>query len=112
MEVKRSKKWKNLRAKSGSNSKQNAISNASNVGKDDMLLNVSHSNHSNCCDVSENVKDSPDSFLGTNMGSETNVGSDRIQNEKTETESSRDEMTVVKVNETFITDNRTVRKKK
>ena len=112
LEVKRSKKWKNVREKSGSNSKQNASSNASNVEKDDMLLNVSHSNHSNCCDVSENLKDSPDSFLGTNMVSETNVDSNRIQNEKTETERSRNEMTVVKVNETFITDNRTVRKKK
>ena len=101
-----------LREKSGSNSKQKASSNASNVDKDDMLLNVSHSNHSNCCDVSENLKDSPDSFLGTNMVSETNVDSNSIQNEKTETESARDEMTVVKVNETFITDNRTARKKK
>ena len=112
LEVKRSKKWKNVREKSGSNSKQNASSNDLNVDKGDMLLNVSHRNHSNCCDVSENLKDSPDSFLGTNMVSETNVDSNSIQNEKTETESARDEMTVVKVNETFITDNRTVRKKK
>ena len=46
------------------------------------------------------------------MISETNVDSNNIQNEKTKTESARDEMTVVKVNETFITDNRTARKKK
>ena len=107
LEVKRSKKWKNVREKSGSNSKQNASSNALNVDKDDMLLNVPHSNRSDCCDVSENLKDSPDSFLGTNMVSKTNVENNNIQNEKTETQSARDEMTVVKVNETFITDNST-----
>ena len=101
-----------MREKSVSNSKQNASSNASNVDKDDMLLNMSHSNHSNCCDVSENLKDSSDSFLGTNMVSETNVDSNSIENEKTETVSATDEMTVVKVNETFITDNHTARKKK
>ena len=56
--------------------------------------------------------DSLDSFLETNMVSETNVHRNNIQTEKTETESAADEMTVVKVNETFITDNRTARKKK
>ena len=78
----------------------------SNVDKDDMLLNMSHSNHG------KSLKDSPDSFLGTNMVSESNVDSNNIQNENTETESARDERTVVTVNETFITDNRTARKKK
>ena len=96
----------------GRNSKQNASSNTSNVDKDNILLNVWHSNHGNSCDVSEKLKDSPGSFLVTNMISETNVDSNNIQIEKTETESARDEMTVVKVNETFITDNRTARKKK
>ena len=112
LEVKRSKKWENVREKSGSNSKPSASSNASYVDKNDMLFNVSHSNHSNCCDVSENLKDRSDSFLGTNMVSETNVDSNSMQNEKTETESARDEMAVIKVNKTFITDNRTARKKK
>ena len=46
------------------------------------------------------------------MVSETNVDSNNIQNKNTETESAIDKMTVVKVNETFITDNRTARKKK
>ena len=46
------------------------------------------------------------------MISETNVDSNNIQNEKTETVGARDEMTVVKVNETFITDNRTAGEKK
>ena len=39
--VKRSKKWKDFREKSRSNSKQNASTNAQNVDKDNMLLNVS-----------------------------------------------------------------------
>ena len=101
-----------MREKWGSNSKQNASSNTSNVDKDNILLNVSHSNHGNCCDVSEHLKDSPGTFLVTNMISETNVDSNNIQNEKTETVGARDEMTVVKVNETFITDNRTAGEKK
>ena len=46
------------------------------------------------------------------MVSETNVDSNSIQNEKTKTERARDEMTMGNVNETFITDNRTARKKK
>ena len=112
LEVKRSKKWKNVREKSGSNSKQNASSNAPNVDKDTMLLKVSHKNHNDCCYVRENLKDSPDSFLGTNMVSEANVDNNKIKNENTKMESAVDEMTVVKVNETFITDNRPVRKKK
>ena len=112
MEVKRSKKWENVRQKSESNSKQNASSNSPNFDKDNILLNVSHGNHSNCCDVRENLKGIPYSFFGTNMVSETNVDSNNIQNENTETESAIDKMTVVKVNETFITDNRTARKKK
>ena len=112
MEVKRSKKWKNVREKSESNSKQNASSNAPNVGKDNMLLNVSHNNDSDCCDVKENLKDSLDSFLGTNMVSEAKIDSNNIQNENTKMENAIDEITVVKVNETFITDNHTSRKKK
>ena len=47
-----------------------------------------------------------------NKISETNVGSNNIQNKNTEIERARNEMTVVKVNETFITDNRTARRKK
>ena len=105
LEVKRSKKWKNVREKSGSNSKQNASSNAPNVDKDTMLLKVSHKNHNDCCYVRENLKDSPDSFLGTNMVSEANVHNNKIKNENTKIESAIDEMAVVKVNETFITDN-------
>ena len=112
MEIKRSKKWKNVREKSGSNSKQNASSNIPNVDKNSMLLNVSHKNHSDCCYVRENLKDSPDSFLGTKMVSEANVDSNKTKNENTKTESAIDEMFVVKVNEPFITDNRTARKKK
>ena len=46
------------------------------------------------------------------MVSETNVDSNNIQNGKTETESAIDKMSVIKVNKTFITDNRTGRKKK
>ena len=46
------------------------------------------------------------------MVSETNVDSNKTKNENTKTESAIDEMTVIKVNETFITDNRTARKKK
>ena len=110
--VKRSKKWKNVREKSRSNSKQNASSNTPNVGKDNLLLNVSHNNYSDCCDVKENLKESPDSFLRTNMISEANVDSNNIQDKNTETDSVMDEVTVVKVNETFITDNHTARKKK
>ena len=112
LEVKRSKKWKNVREKSESNSKQNASSNAPNVGKDNMLLNVSHNNDSDCCDLKENLKDSLDSFLGTNMVSEANIDSNNIQNENTKMENAIDEIIVVKVNETFITDNHTSRKKK
>ena len=41
-----------------------------------------------------------------------NVDSNNIQNENTRTESAIDEINVVKVNETFITDNRTTRQKK
>ena len=112
LEVKRSKKWKNAREKLGNNSKHNASSNASNVDKDNMLLNVSHNNHSYCCDLRQNLKDSPASFLRTNKISKTNVRSNNIQNKNTEKERARNEMTVVKVNETFITDNRTARRKK
>ena len=112
LEVKRSKKWKNVREKSGSKSKQNASSNAPNVDKDNMLLNVSHNNHSNCCNMREKLKDSPDSFLGTNVVSEANVDSNNIKNENTKTKSVIDEMTVLKVNETFFADSRTARKKK
>ena len=60
----------------------------------------------------EKLKDSPDSFLGTNVVSEANVDSNNIQNENTKTKSVIDEMTVLKVNETFFVDNRTARKKK
>ena len=109
MEVKRLMKWKKVREKSGSNSKQNASSNAPNADKDNMLLNMSHNNYSNCCDVKDYLKDSPESFLGTNMVSETNVDSNNIQNENTNMESAIGEM---KVNENFITDNFTARKKK
>ena len=75
LEVKRSKKWKNVREKSGSNSKRNASSNPPNVDKDNMLLNVSHKNHSDCCYVRENLNVSPGSFLGTKMVSAANVDS-------------------------------------
>ena len=77
LEVKRLMKWENVREKSGSNSKQNASSNAPNAYKDNMLLNVSHNNYSDHCD---DLKDSPESFRGTNMVSETNVDSNNIQN--------------------------------
>ena len=83
-----------------------------------MLLNVSHNKGSNFCDKKENLKDSSDSFFGTNTVSEViNVENKNTQNEKgtkknTKRESAIDEITVVKVNETFITDNRTARKKK
>ena len=77
-----------------------------------MLLNASHKNYSDCCDVKENLKDSPDRFLGTNTISEADVDSNNIHDENTKTESILDEITVIKVNETFIPDNRTVRKKK
>ena len=77
-----------------------------------MLLNVSHRNDSDCCDVKENLKGNPDSFIGTNTVSEANVDSNDIQNENTKTESAIDEITVVKVNETVTTDNRRARKKK
>ena len=100
-----------MREKSGSNSKQNASSNIPNVDKNSMLLNVSHKNHSDCCYVRENLKDSPDSFLGTKMVSEANVDSNKTKNENTKKESVIDEMFVVKVNKPFITDNRTARKK-
>ena len=112
LEAKRSKKWKNVREKLESNSKQNASSNAPNVDKNNMLLNVAHKNHSDCCYVRENLKDSPDCFLGTKMVSQANADSNETKNENTKTESAIDEMTVVKVNETFIIDNRTARKKK
>ena len=112
MEVKRSEKWKNVREKSGSNSKQNASSNVPNAEKDSMLLNVSHRNDSDCCDVKEYLKGNLDSFLGTNTVSEANVDSNNIQNENTKTESAIDEIIVVKVNETLITDNHRARKKK
>ena len=46
------------------------------------------------------------------MISEVNVDSNNIHNENTKTERAIDEMTVVKVNETFTNDNRTARKKK
>ena len=109
LEDKRSKKWKNVREKLVSNSKENASSNATNVDKDSVLLNVSHNNYSDCCDVKGNLKDS---FLRTNMISEANVDSNNIQDENTRTESVIDKINVVKVNETFITDNHTARKKK
>ena len=57
LEVKRSKKWKSVREKSGSNSKQNASSNAPNVDKNSILLNVSHKNQSHCCHVREMVSE-------------------------------------------------------
>ena len=101
-----------MREKLGSNSKQNASSNAPNVDKNSMLLNVSHKNHSDCCNVRKNLKDSFDSFLGTKMITKANVDSNKTKNENTKTESAIDEMTVVKVNEFFITDNCTARKKK
>ena len=63
------KKWKNLREKSGSSSKQNASNNAQNVDKDN-VLNVSHNNDRDFGVVSENVKDSSASFLGTKVVSE------------------------------------------
>ena len=88
------------------------LSNAWKVNKDNILLDVSHSNHSNCCDVGENLKGNPDSVLGTNIVSETKVGNNNVQNENTETESVIDEMMVIKENETFITNNLTARKKK
>ena len=62
--------------------------------------------------MKEDFKDSPDSFLGTNLVGEINVDSNNIHNESTKTESAIDEITVVKVNETFITDNCAARKKK
>ena len=65
-----------------------------------MLLNVSHKNHSDCCYVRENLKDSSDSFLGTKMVSKANVDSNKTKSENTKAESATDEMTVVKVNET------------
>ena len=46
------------------------------------------------------------------MVSEANVDSNNIQNESTKTKSVIDEMTVLKVNETFFAGNRTARKKK
>ena len=52
----------------------------------------------------EKLKDSLDSFLGSNMVSEAKVDSNNIQNENTRTESTIDEVTVVKLNETFVTD--------
>ena len=109
MKVKRSKKRKNLREKSESSSKQNASSNAQNVYKDNLLLNVSRNNDSNCYDKKENLKIRPDSFFGTNTVSKTiNVDSNNTQNEKginenSKTGSAKDEITVVKVNETLIT---------
>ena len=112
MEDKRSKKWKNVIEKLGSNSKQNASSNTPNVDKDNMLLNISNNNYNNRCGVKENLKDSSDSFLLTNIISKANVDSNNIQDENTKMESVIDEMIVIKVNETFITDNRTARKKK
>ena len=83
LEDKRSTKWQNLREKTGSSSKQNTSSNAQNVDKDNVLLNVSHNNDSDCCDKKENLKYNSDSFLGTNKVSESvNVDSNNIQNEK------------------------------
>ena len=58
-------------------------------------MNISSCNDSNFCDVRENLKDSADSFLGTNMVSETNVDSNKVQNENTEIESGIDEITMV-----------------
>ena len=80
-----------------------------------MLLNPSHNNDNDCCDKKENSKDSFDSFLGTNTVSEAiNVDSNNTLNDKgikenTKTESAIDEITI---DETFITDNCTTRKKK
>ena len=90
MEVKRSKKWKNVREKSGSYSKQNASSNAPNVDQNNMLLNVSHRNHSDCFYVRENLKDNPDNFLGTKMAGEANVDNNKTKNETTKMESAID----------------------
>ena len=59
---------------------------------------------SNYCRMREKLKDSLDSFLGSNMVSEAKVDSNNIQNENTRTESTIDEVTVVKLNETFVTD--------
>ena len=76
---------------------------------DNVLLNVSHNSYSDCCDAKGNLKDS---FLGTNMISEANVDNNNIQDENTRKKSVIDKINVVKVNETFITDNHTARKKK
>ena len=59
---------------------------------------------SNYCGMREKLKDSLDSFLGSNMVSEAKVDSNNIQNENTRTESTIDEVTVAKLNETFVTD--------
>lgn len=64
-------------------------SNAPNVDKDNMLLNVSHNNDSDC-NVEKNLEDRPDSFRGTNMVIEANVDNNNIQNESTKTESAID----------------------
>ena len=82
MKVFRSKKWKNLREKSGSSSKENVGSNAQNVGRDAVLFNVPHNNDSDWCDIKKNLKVSPNSFLGTNMVSEAN----NVDNNNTENE--------------------------
>ena len=60
--------------------------------------------------MKEKLKDSPDSFLGTNMVSEANVDSNITQNKNSKTESATDEINVAKVKNTFIPDNRTSRK--
>ena len=60
--------------------------------------------------MKEKLKDSPDSFLGTNMVSEANVDGNITQNKNSKTESATDEINVAKVKNTFIPDNRTSRK--
>ena len=73
------------------------------------MLNVSRYNGSDCCDVKEYLKENPNSFLKTNMVSEAiNVGI----KENIKAGSPIEEVTVVKVNETFIIVICTARKNK
>ena len=78
--------------------------------------------HAVCSVLYVYIKGSADSYLSktirtniiirTNKISETNVGSNNIQNKNIEIESAENEITVVKVNETFITDICTATRKK
>lgn len=101
----------------GSRSWQNGYSNAQNVYKVVVLLNVSHNNESNYCDVKK-IKRHLNSFLGTNIVGEAinvdsyNTKSEEGTKENTKTKSATNEVTAVKVNKTFIVDNCTSRKKK